>query len=340
MKEQNYSPQEIERLERVRKNRKKRSKSSDGRKARAPVRRNRNNPAQVPARLARTSAFAPRRSPLSSDADFERVYIVPGHSVVKVKGRELGAQHRDLIYNIFRVGKYRSADDVIDDPQSPVKFRRVRRVITTWRELIIAAGKKEHATNIATMHEVLSDIGQVLFEIYEGDQDAIAEAMVTRNWEKLLELSPSGAMRHLFEDIEFDGLDLDSKVVITYGNWTIDMIERGKLVSLNSDVQNQLRSDYAKSIWPYIDSMTTHTYIDEAMLETLLGRNIWSDEETKNTRGQFRREVKMAFDDMVRAGGLKTYRVEWLGKGHRKSKRFYYEHQLPQVGKQLELEMQ
>ena len=337
MREDEYSPQDRQRLARVRRNRKT-HKAKDG-KSRSQVRRNRNNPAQVPARLVRTSAFAPRRTHLSSDADFERIYIVPGHSVIRVKGRELGSQHRDLIYNIFRVGKRCAVDTVVPDPEGPLPFRRIRQVPTTWRDLILAAGKTEHVNNVMSMHEIMSEFSQVLFDIYEGDQKQIAEAIRARDWQKLRELSPSGSMRHLFETIEWEGLDLDSKVVITYGDWTIDMIEMGKLVSLNSDVQNGLRSDYAKSIWPYIDSMTTHTYVDEPMLESLLGRDIWSDDETKTTRGQFRKDTKQAFEDMVRAGGLKSFRMEWHGKGHRKWKRYHYEPGLTQQTHQLELNM-
>src|SRR5271154_425674 len=66
-------------------------------------RRGRPNPAILPGRLARTPAFAPRRQKLSSDADFERVYVVRPHTVVQVSGRELGSQHRDALYAIFRV---------------------------------------------------------------------------------------------------------------------------------------------------------------------------------------------------------------------------------------------
>src|SRR3954463_9466224 len=53
--------------------------------------RGRKNPAAVPARLARTSAFAPKRRNLITDSKFRRTYIVPGHSYIEVAGRELGS---------------------------------------------------------------------------------------------------------------------------------------------------------------------------------------------------------------------------------------------------------
>lgn len=55
----------------------------------------------MPDRLARTSAFAPRKKDLVTDSNFVRIYEVPGYSVVEVKGRELGSQHRDAIYALF-----------------------------------------------------------------------------------------------------------------------------------------------------------------------------------------------------------------------------------------------
>ena len=63
----------------------------------AENRRGRANPAIVPSKLARTSAFVPRRHGLSSDGSFESVYVVRPHTVVHVHGRELGSQHRDDI---------------------------------------------------------------------------------------------------------------------------------------------------------------------------------------------------------------------------------------------------
>src|SRR3954454_17426829 len=61
------------------------------------------NPGAVPARLARTSAFTPKRRNLITDSKFRRTYIVPGHSYIEVAGRELGSQHRDALYAVFRL---------------------------------------------------------------------------------------------------------------------------------------------------------------------------------------------------------------------------------------------
>jgi hypothetical protein len=106
------------------------------------------------------------------------------------------------------------------------------------------------------------------------------------------------------------------------------MIERAKLVSLNADIQFALKSDHAKTFWPYIDSMNNHCYVDEGVLAGLAGRELWGDLEDKISRGQFRRDCKQAFDDMVRVGGLNWYRVDTLGDGRRKFRRYHYQHAL------------
>ena len=324
MTERKYTPEETKRL---RKFRDKRFANKRGRK----------NPSNIPARLARTSAFAPRRSSLSSDANFERLYIVPGHSVIKVRGRELGTQHRDAIYAVFRVGK--NLEKRIDRTEGqPILNRRVYYTVkTSWRELLIAMAKTQHLNNLLTLHENFEEINQVAFTVYEGSQRELFEAIKSRDWDKLREISPAGAIMNLFESISWTGLELDSVVTITFGEWTATMILQSKLVSLNADVQFALNSGHAKSFWPYIDSMSNHFYVDEDMLASLVGRDVWDERtETKVTRGQFRKDCKQAFDDMVRAGGLKAWRVEITGVGRHKSRRYYYEHQLV---KQMELEL-
>lgn len=83
------TPEEKKRLERLQRTRQNR--------------RGRVNPATMPDRLARTSAFVPRRYGLITDSNFTRIYEVPGYSVVEVKGRELGSQHRDALVAVFRL---------------------------------------------------------------------------------------------------------------------------------------------------------------------------------------------------------------------------------------------
>jgi len=112
------------------------------------------------------------------------------------------------------------------------------------------------------------------------------------------------------------------------------MMQKAHLVSLNADVQFALKSDHAKSFWPYIDSQNSHNFVDEDMLAALAGRNLWTAPETSATRSQFRKDCRQAFDDMVLAGGLKSWREEVRGKGRRKSRRYHYVHALE---RQMEL---
>ncbi|MGD9726421.1 MAG: hypothetical protein AB7E70_03275 [Hyphomicrobiaceae bacterium] len=289
-------------------------------------RRGRNRPAKVPARLARTSAFAAKRRGLITDSKFERMYYVPGHSVVRVSGRELGTQHRDALYAVFRLPCRRVSVG------APPQWLMI--VDTTWRELLMAMGLTQHVNNIAGLHYAFKDIKQVVISVYEGKEDQILAAYRDGKLPR-----DQGRMGNLLHDIEWSGLGLDDRVRISYGDWTAQMVASAKLVSLNADVQFALKSDYAKSFWPYIDGLSQHTWVDEEMLAHLVGRDLWGPAETSVTRGEFRKLCRKAFDDMVRSGGLISWRVEVRGVGRKKSHRYHHVHALRQGGEQMELPM-
>jgi hypothetical protein len=58
------------------------------------------------------------------------------------------------------------------------------------------------------------------------------------------------------------------------------MFEAKSLGSLNGDVYFRLKSDYAKSFWPFIDSQNAYTYVDIPTLADLAGRD-YAQESTK-----------------------------------------------------------
>ncbi len=307
----------LERLERSRLNRR-------GRKA----------PAVVPSKLARTSAFTPKRRNLITDSNFHRVYVVPGHSVIEVRGRELGSQHRDAIYALFR----RKASILTIPNPTYKKARWEPRTIsiyetrTTWRELLRAMGKTEHTNNLLVLLSTFEEIKQVVITVKEGNPEHIARESEQGRLGGL-----RGRIGSIIDDIEWGGVNLDSNVTIRYGQWVREMIEKTHLVSLNADVQFRLTSDHAKSFWPYIDSQPNHSYVDEQMLAHLAGRDLWDEvHENSATRAQFRKDCRQAFDDMLRAGGLASYRIEVLGSGRRKSRRYHY---VPGLTRQLELDL-
>lgn len=294
-------------------------------------RKGRQNPAKVPARLTRTSAFAAKRRGLITDSTFEKLYLVPGHSVVRVKGRELGTQHRDAIYAIFRLPSERVTSKR-EGQTGFAAYMTMYEVRTTWRDILQAMRLTFHANNITELHFTLEEIKQVVLTVYEGDEKRNAELY------KMGKLpGDAGRMGNLIQDIEWEGLRLDDRVRIVYGDWTADMIRSAKLVSLNADVQFALNSDYAKSFWPYIDGMTLHSWIDEEMLAHLVGRDLWSEHETSASRAEFRKICRRAFDDMKRAGGLVEWRSEVRGAGRKKTHRYHYVHALRQEQEQMEL---
>lgn len=292
-------------------------------------RKGRSKPAKVPARLTRTSAFAPKRRGLITDSRFKRLYVVPGHSIIQVSGRELGSQHRDALYAIFRLP---FSTIVIDDPDSPIGRSSLHVTRTTWRELLRALNLTEHANNIASLVLAFEEIMQVTFTVYEGKQDKILHSLKNGN----VPDTPFQG-KHLLHEFSAAGAHLDDEVQIIYGRWATESMAQLRLVSLNADVQFALKSDYAKCFWPYIDSMNNHTWVDEEILAALVGRDLWSEKETAATRRDFRASCRKAFEDMVKAKGLKEWRDEVRGHGRKKTRRYHYQHALA-VQMELELE--
>lgn len=299
--------------------------------------RGRKKPAAVPARLARTSAFAPKRRNLITDSRFRRTYIVPGHSYIEVAGRELGSQHRDALYAVFRLKPRRihipnpNFDSRLPAYQpNNARMLSIYETQTTWRELVTTMGLSEHPNNLLTLLTIYEELQTVVIRVQEGDPDAIEDA------HRRGMLGGAGVQGNIIDSISWDGVNLDSRVTVRYGEWVRDMIEKTRLVSLNAEVQFALSSDHAKSFWPYIDSMTRHNYIDESVLAALAGRDLWGEHETSATRAQFRKDCRQAFQDMVKAGGLKTFRVEVTGSGRKKGRRYHYVHALP---RQIELNL-
>ncbi len=291
-------------------------------------RKGRKKPAKVPARLTRTSAFAPKRRGLITDSSFRRIYVVPNHSIVQVVGRELGSQHRDALYALLRL------------PSKPVKvmgegflgYSYLLEVRTTWRELVRCLNLTEHANNVANLVLTFEELMQVVMTVYESRE---------MSQEKILEKLREGGtpdtalkMRHILHSVDAEGVNLDSKVKVVFGEWMVESMTNLKLVSLNAEVQFALKSDYAKSFWPYIDSFTKHTFVDEEVLCALVGRELFGPTETSATRRDFRNYCRHAFHDMVRVGGLFEWREEIRGIGREKTRRYHYRLAYPQ---QMEL---
>jgi hypothetical protein len=300
-------------------------------------RRGRKQPAVMPDRLARTSAFTPRRQGLITDSNFTRVYEVPGYSVVEVKGRELGSQHRDAIYALFRLPRARvTMPNPVYRPGTFIAPTISHyQTSTTWRELLTVMGRSEHVNNLLSLLQVFEEIQQVVVIIHEGRSLEQMDNIRKTRRGGMLPDTP-GSVSSIITDLKWDGAQLDSQVEVRYGASVLEMIEKAHLVSINAEVQFRLKSDHAKTFWPFIDSQPNFTYVDEARLAQLAGRDLWADHETSANRAQFRKECREAFRDMQAAGGLTEWREEVTGSGHKKSRRYHYIHATP---RQLELEL-
>ena len=297
-------------------------------------RRGRRSPARIPHRLTRTSAFAPTYKNLNTDSEFERLYVVPKHSVIHVSGRELGVGHRDLVTAVFRHDyiTYELPNPNYDKYQawsaSNQKSFTVYEVITSWRRLLEAMHLTPHHNNLMTLYGYFSDFKKVVFSVFEGSPDDL----LVRDENGRMKLKETvvqkykGRMGNLFGDIIWESLDLDSELRIQYGSWVRKMLEKSALVSHDAEVQFDLTSAFAKSIWPYIDSQPNYRFIDEDMICHLLDRNIWAEHETAQSRSDFRRYCREAFEDMTAKFGLANYSIEVTGAGRKKGRRYHYTH--------------
>lgn len=293
-------------------------------------RRGRSSPAVMPSKLARTSAFAPRKKGLVTDSTFQRVYVVRPHTVVEVRGRELGSQHRDALYALFRLRARRTDEPNplwnpnITGPDAPKPRLVYYHTETTWREILRSTGRTTHVNNLGTVLRVFEEMRTVTFRVFKGDFDQY-EAAAKRG-----RLSGPGFSDNLVNLIEWDGVELDSRVTVKYGEWVKQMFEARNLVSVNGDVYFRLKSDYAKAFWPFIDSQNSYDHLPVETLAELAGRDYRA--ETPRQRLKFREEVRQAFDDMAAAGGLASWRCDEVGSGRARSYCYRWSHALPRQG--------
>ncbi|MCR9194197.1 MAG: hypothetical protein NXH88_05660 [Hyphomonas sp.] len=297
-------------------------------------RRGRKAPARIPHRLTRTNAFAPTYRNLNTDSEFERLYIVPKYSVIRVSGRELGVGHRDITTGVFRHDyiAYEVPNPQYDKNAAWSRANQpsfqVFEVITTWRKLLEAMHLTPHTHNLMTLFGYFEDIKKVVFTVFEGNPDMLLQ----RGSDGKMQLKPDvleqyeGHMGNLFGDIRWSGLNLDSELRIQYGSWVREMLEKSALVSHDAEVQFDLSSAFAKSIWPYIDSQPNYRWIDEDMICHLLDRDIWAEGETAQSRADFRRYCREAFEDMKAKFGLADFSISITGSGRKKSRRYHYTH--------------
>lgn len=284
-------------------------------------RRNRVRPAKVPSHLTRTSAFVPRRRNLNKNRNFEKSYFISGAagSVLTVRGGELGVKHRDILYAIMRNEKQ------VNDQDEYI-------VETNFRDLLNLLKIDIHRNNLRTVINLLQDLNQVSITVEFCDSLEEFQELKKKGYLT----AGGGSTTNVISKIEWAGNDYDSCLKIYYGAYVREAFIKSHLVSLNAEVQFALKTDYAKTIWPWIDSQPKHHFIDESRLAELCGIDLLSDDLTAIERGGFRKYCVKAFDDMVKAGGLAEYRIETTRKGKNKSRRYYYKHALK---RQLELDM-
>ncbi len=169
--------------------------------------------------------------------------------MVVVKGGELGSQHRDMIYALFRmknkITSYRTRNP--DAPSNgttdgvPSHIDVVESIVS-WRDLLRTMGKTEHVNNLLTAKNVMEDLRQIMLTIYEGDPDEVMKQLQSGRLPR-----GAGRITGVIDLVEWDGANLDSKVTVRWGKAVMTAFRNRQLVSLNAEVQFALKSDYARA---------------------------------------------------------------------------------------------
>jgi len=284
----------------------------------------------------------PQSTNLNTDSDFEKVYIVPGYSILKIKGRELGYQHRDALYTLFRVPPSKA---IPPEYLNSIGKAFIQNEIylcaqTTWRELLELSDVTPHVNNIRTLKNLLQDFQQVIFEEIEGNPGDILEK------QKNGRVGGKGSSIPILHSIKWSGDGLDDTVTVIYGESVQRAFRDRCLVSLDHEVQQKLTSGYAKTIWPFIDGQPNYTFIPEDTIAALIGIKIWEDETlpsgktrpASNVRRDFRYKCRKAFDDMKENGGLRNWSIT-KEKDRKLGLKTHTYHYIHAKTRQLELQM-
>ena len=275
------------------------------------IRKLRQGSAKVPTDLARTSAFAPRRAGLKTQS-FRRTYIV-GDSIVEVEGRELGTQHRDALYALLKL-EPRSVHMKAEEPGLPMMNFVLVQV--TWREMLHALNLNEHKTNLRTVLNVFEQLRSVNIRVFAGGIETY------RRSEEAGELPDGeGFSDNLLGKIHWQGKSLDSTLTVQYGDWLREVI-RTDFVGLRPEYFS-LKSDYAKTLLPFIESNPDKCTLGEAEIGELVDRDIRN--ESRQQLFKFRTYVDAAFKDMQRVGALASFQVEEVWEGRKKFMRYSWE---------------
>jgi hypothetical protein len=266
------------------------------------IRNMRTRSSQVPTDLARTSAFAPYRN--LSKSTVKRAFVVD-NSVVEVEGQELGVQHRDALYALFRLDKQSvRVKAEVDSPNLPL-MPDIVVTRTTWRMLLHAMNMHEHKTNLKTVLKTFEQLRATNIRVFEGGLDEYRRAEAAGDL-----AAGVGRSQSILRDITWEGNKLDNVVVIEYGH----VLRNLKALTQIRPVYFELKTDYAKSILPFLDSHPETNQVSETDIALLLNRDLSTGSYSQVSK--FRDRARAAFEDMQRCGALKDVQIEetWVDR--------------------------
>ena len=134
--------------------------------------------------------------------------------MIEVRGRELGSQHRDALYALFRLRAKR-----IEEPNPEYNpnittpdWLSLGRPSPLWRHaapglLLLATGRTTHVNNLGTLLRVFQELQQVIIAVFAGTYEDYLKAS------KLGRLAGPGFSENILHRIHSEGINLDSEVL-------------------------------------------------------------------------------------------------------------------------------
>tara|TARA_Y100001960_G_C14782305_1_gene887737 strand:+ start:5115 stop:6218 length:1104 start_codon:yes stop_codon:yes gene_type:complete len=290
----------------------------------------------VPSKLARTGLFTTKSRDFITDSNYNKLFVLDKYSTILVSGRELGVQHRKLVYSLFKIKPvpfqmsnplYDPNDKESNEPKDITRYR----LVTSWREILTAMDYGIHRNNVDRLLGYMQDMQKVVITVFEDNIEDIIEKYKNG-------IIPKGHMSNVIQGIQWDEINkspkFDEKIVIEFGQYTNNALEYNDLASLNMKVLNKLKRDYSASIWPYINSQgSKRRFIMENDIASLV--NFDFANSNKEERKAFRRKCKQSFEDMIIAGGVSHYGIEEIKNAKVLTKKYFYT--LKPLAEQLEL---
>lgn len=269
---------------------------------------------RIPPFLARTGVFAPTNQGLCGGTEFRRLSAIPWNAFILLRGRELGARHRALLYAVFH-----HPIDCFDRRRSNCAVAPAAFSSVTWRSLLSSLDLPAHADSIRSYYRVLQDLAASRLFLYMRG-DANPEASHAEG----IPVDQDGFSEPLIRRAACTGMKPEDEVSFEFGAPVARAFESGRLVAVNRKVFCRLRTDGARVLWPVIDGRTEFYFLHETLIADFWGVEL-GDLDWRRMQ-KFRERIERGFNDMKSAGGITGWRRKPVKRiGRRQLYRYEYD---------------